>query len=109
MAAPCPLLGGGITDDTLLNIARFLPTAMDLLCLKLTNSRFACGQRKTRLRLPMYSCTNFIMLTLRGNPARPYLCYPLATLTTQTRLFGHSRISPPSRLPSKPGQRYVPT
>ena len=41
MAAPCPLLGDGITDDTMLNIARFLPTAKDLLCLKLTNSRFA--------------------------------------------------------------------
>ena len=41
MADPCPLLGGGATDDTLLNIARFLPTARDLLCLKLTNSRFA--------------------------------------------------------------------
>ena len=41
MAAPCPLLGDAITDDTLLNIARFLPTAKDLLCLKLTNSRFA--------------------------------------------------------------------
>ena len=41
MAAPCPLLSDGITDDTLLNIARFLPTAIDLLCLKLTNSRFA--------------------------------------------------------------------
>ena len=41
MAAPCPLLGDGITDDTLLHIARFLPTARDLLCLMLTNSRFA--------------------------------------------------------------------
>ena len=41
MADPCPLLGGGATDDTLLNIARFLPPARDLLCLKLTNSRFA--------------------------------------------------------------------
>ena len=41
MAAPCPLLGDGITDDTLLHISRFLPTARDLLCLKLTNSRFA--------------------------------------------------------------------
>ena len=40
MAAPCPLLGNGITDDTLLNIARFLPTAKDLLCLKLTDKRF---------------------------------------------------------------------
>ena len=41
MAAPtCPLLGDGITDDTLLNIARFLPTAKDLLCLKLTDKRF---------------------------------------------------------------------
>ena len=40
-APPCPLLGDGITDDTLLNIARFLPTAKDLLCLMLTNSRFA--------------------------------------------------------------------
>ena len=41
MAAPCPLLGGGITDDTLLHIARFLPTARYLLCLKLTISMFA--------------------------------------------------------------------
>ena len=40
MAAPCPLLGDGITDDTLLHIAGFLPTARDLLCLKLTNTRF---------------------------------------------------------------------
>ena len=40
-APPCPLLGDGITDDMLLNIARFLPTAKDLLCLMLTNSRFA--------------------------------------------------------------------
>ena len=35
------LLADGITDDTLHRIARFLPTAKDLLCLKLTNSRFA--------------------------------------------------------------------
>ena len=41
MAVPCPLLGDGITDDTLLNIARFLPTVRDLLCLKLSNKRFA--------------------------------------------------------------------
>ena len=41
MAAPCPLLGDGITDDTLLNIARFLPTAKDLLCLQLACPRFA--------------------------------------------------------------------
>ena len=40
MAAPCPLLGDGITDDTLLHISRFLPTARDLLCLKLSNKRF---------------------------------------------------------------------
>ena len=40
MAAPCPLLGDGITDDTLLHIARFLPTALDLLCLKLSDTRF---------------------------------------------------------------------
>ena len=40
MAAPCPLLGDGITDDALLHIASFLPTAKDLLCLKLTNRRF---------------------------------------------------------------------
>ena len=39
-AAPCLLLGDGITDDTLLNIARFLPTARDLLCLMLSNKRF---------------------------------------------------------------------
>ena len=42
MAAPtCPLLGDGITDDTLLHIARFLPTAKDLLRLHLTNRRFS--------------------------------------------------------------------
>ena len=39
-APPCPLLGDGITVDTLLNIARFLPTARDLLALRLTNKRF---------------------------------------------------------------------
>ena len=36
-----PLFGDGITDDMLVNIARFLPTARDLLCLKLINIRFA--------------------------------------------------------------------
>ena len=41
MAAPCPLLGDSITDDKLLHITRFLPTATDLLCLVLTNARFA--------------------------------------------------------------------
>ena len=41
MAAPCPLLGDGITDDTLLHIAGFLPTANDLLCFGLTNTRFS--------------------------------------------------------------------
>ena len=41
MAAPCPLLGDGITDDTLLHIAHFLPTAKGLLCLQLTCPRFA--------------------------------------------------------------------
>ena len=40
-APPCPLLGDGITDDTLLNIARFLPTAKDLLCLTLSKKRFS--------------------------------------------------------------------
>ena len=40
MAAPCPLLGDGIADDTLIHIAGFLPTVKDLLCLKLTNTRF---------------------------------------------------------------------
>ena len=40
-ASRCPLLGDGITDDTLLHIARFLPTVRDLLCLMLTNTRFA--------------------------------------------------------------------
>ena len=34
------LLGDGITDDTLLIMARFVPTAKDLLCLRLTNTRF---------------------------------------------------------------------
>ena len=41
MAAPCPLLGDGITDDTLLHIASFIPTAKDLLCLQLACPRFA--------------------------------------------------------------------
>jgi len=41
MAAPCPLLGDGVTDDTLLHIASFLGTAKDLLRLQLTNKRFA--------------------------------------------------------------------
>ena len=41
MAGPCPLLGDGMAGDTLLDIARFLPTAKDLLCLELTHSRFA--------------------------------------------------------------------
>jgi hypothetical protein len=40
MASGCLLLGDGITDDTLLHIARFLPTAEDLLRLKLTKKRF---------------------------------------------------------------------
>ena len=43
MAAPCPLLGDGITDDTLLNIARFIPTARDLLNLCLACPRFAAN------------------------------------------------------------------
>ena len=37
----CPLLGDGITDNTLLHIASFLPTARDLLCLQLACPRFA--------------------------------------------------------------------
>ena len=41
MAASCPLLGDGITDDILLRIAGFLPTAGDLLNLGLTCPRFA--------------------------------------------------------------------
>ena len=45
MAAPCPLLGDGITDDTLLHIACFLPTARDLLSLLLTCPRFAAKGR----------------------------------------------------------------
>ena len=41
-AAPMRLLlGDGIADDTLLHIARFLPTVRDLLCLGLTCPRFA--------------------------------------------------------------------
>ena len=38
---PCPLLGDGVTDDTLLHIASFLATATDLLRLQLTNRRFS--------------------------------------------------------------------
>ena len=41
MAAPFWLLGDGVTDDVLLRIASFLPTARDLLRLKLTNKRFS--------------------------------------------------------------------
>ena len=41
MAAPCPLLGDGVTDDTLLHIACFLTTAKDLLRLALTCRRFS--------------------------------------------------------------------
>ena len=38
---PCPLLGDGVTDDTLLHIARFLGDPRDLLRLQLTCPRFA--------------------------------------------------------------------
>jgi hypothetical protein len=42
MAAPlCPLLGDGVTDDTLLHIACFLTDPRDLLRLQLTCPRFA--------------------------------------------------------------------
>ena len=41
MATPCPLLGDGIMDDTLLHVAGFLPTTKDPLCLMLISSRFA--------------------------------------------------------------------
>ena len=41
MAAPCQLLGDGITDDTLLLIASLLPTTKDLVCLGLSCPRFA--------------------------------------------------------------------
>ena len=41
MAAPCPLLGDGVTDDTLLHIARFLTNPTDLLRLQLSNKRFS--------------------------------------------------------------------
>ena len=42
MAAPlCPLLGDGVTDDTLLHIASFLANPRDLLRLQLTCPRFA--------------------------------------------------------------------
>ena len=40
MPAPCLLLGDGITDDTLLHIARFITNAKDLLRLQLTSKRF---------------------------------------------------------------------
>jgi len=41
MAAPCPLLGGGDTDDALLHIAHFLPAVRDLLSLRLASRRFS--------------------------------------------------------------------
>ena len=31
MAAPCPLLGDGIADDTLLQVAHFPPTAKGVI------------------------------------------------------------------------------
>ena len=40
-APPCPLLGDGVTDDTLLHIASFITSARDLLRLQLTNKRFS--------------------------------------------------------------------
>ena len=40
MTAPCPLLGDGVTDDTLLHIVSFITTARDLLRLQLTSKRF---------------------------------------------------------------------
>ena len=40
MAAPCPLLGGGVTDGTLLHVADFLPAARDLPRLGLASGRF---------------------------------------------------------------------
>ena len=46
-AMACPLLGDGITDNTLLHIASFLPTARDLLCLQLACPRFATKVRSS--------------------------------------------------------------
>ena len=40
-APPCPLLGDGVTDDTLLHIASFITSTKDLLRLQLTNKRFS--------------------------------------------------------------------
>ena len=47
MASPCPLLGAGVTDDTLLHIFRFLADPEDLLRLQLTCPRFAAKVMKT--------------------------------------------------------------
>jgi len=47
MASPCPLLGAGVTDDTLLHIFRFLKDPEDLLRLQLTCPRFAAKVMKT--------------------------------------------------------------
>ena len=44
----CPLLGNGVTDDTLLHIARFLATARDLLALQLTSPRKPSQPRSSR-------------------------------------------------------------
>ena len=41
MAAPCPLHGDGVTDNTLLHIVRFLTSSKDLIRLQLTCPRFA--------------------------------------------------------------------
>ena len=48
------MLGDGITDDILIRIAHFLPTARNLLCLGLTCPRFAAkiiaANRRARRR-----------------------------------------------------------
>ena len=50
-APPCPLLGDGVTDDTLLHIASFIATARDLLRLQLTNKRFEARAESRRVRI----------------------------------------------------------
>ena len=49
MAAPCALLGGGITDDTLVNIARFLPVN-DRLSLQLWENDEKLGEMRAEGR-----------------------------------------------------------
>ena len=54
--AACPLLGDGVTDDTLLHVARFLSTARDILRLQLTNKRLITPHSVTAHTVDICTC-----------------------------------------------------